>query len=70
MCKLLIRITYVELANPNIEQELLVLNESLASTVAQNKPDYANECICRNYCDTSNAIAVVIATDEVTDNLG
>ena len=63
------RIVHSELASLNVKQELPVLNELLVSTVTQNKPDYANEHICRNYCDTSNAIAVAIATDEVTDNL-
>lgn len=62
------RIVHVELANLDIKQELLVLNELLVSTVTQNKPDYANEHICRNHCDAGN-IAVVIATDKTTNNL-
>ena len=63
------RIVHVELASLNVKQELPVLNELLVSTGTQNKPDYTNEHICHNYCDTSNAIAVAIATDKTTNNL-
>ena len=68
MYKLPMRIVHVELASLNVKQELPVLNELLVSTGTQNKPDYTNERVCCNHCDAGNT-AVVVATDEVTDNL-